>query len=231
LREPCRALHRVAGGIEAHAHRLLRGGEEVRRHAGDVGVVAQAQLAEGGPARAQLLLALVDGLDVAVDGDLRGRRRAGAAQLHEGGLREVERARGVVGARQVHLGARVVRQHGEHALEGDDGVLELAAVQGRDAQQVVVLRHAREAVLHRDQLRVCLLRVAGREELPGVLHHRVVGSQGRHHGQGGGERQPPDVCARIHWGFFLLFRRSMLACGPALGNAEFSAEGDAIMPG
>src|SRR5262249_11467245 len=53
------ALERVSGGSDAgEVERLLRGRAEVRRHAGDVGVVAEAELAVHGAARLRLVLAV-----------------------------------------------------------------------------------------------------------------------------------------------------------------------------
>jgi hypothetical protein len=67
------------------------------------------------------------------------RGRARLAQLHERGLGEVERAGGIVGAREVHLRARVVRDEREDALEGDDRLVDAAAVERRHAEEVVEL--------------------------------------------------------------------------------------------
>jgi hypothetical protein len=147
----------------------------------------------------RLLLALRDGIEVAIDRDLRRGWRTGRAQLEECGLGQIERSRGIVGAREIHLRAGMVGKHREDALEGNDRVIELSAVERGHPQEVVEFRHARKPVLHRDELGEGLLRVARGQELAGTLDHRVVGGEGRCRcAEATGHHPTPQIRADIH---------------------------------
>jgi hypothetical protein len=73
----------------------------------------------------------------------------------------------LVAAQVVHEARALPGAAGEEAVEeGDDRVLDLAAIECGDAEEVAELRYARKAALDRCELRVGLLRIAGGEVLP-----------------------------------------------------------------
>ena len=80
----------------------------------------------------------------------------------------------------------------EHALEGDDGLVDAPGVERGDAEEIVEFRHAGHLVLHRGELGVGLLRVARGEEAARALERLLVrdGCQRCKGGENGGNSHP-----------------------------------------
>ncbi len=199
LHESRGALDRIAGGLDAgNAEGAIDGGAEIARHAGDVRVVSPSELAESIPARGHLVAARLDGVEIAVD---RGERRCGRvriAQPQERGLGETVRARRVIGAREIHLRARMLRHQRENALERDDRIVRVPAVERGDAEEIIELGVARHVALQGQELGVSILRVAGREERPRPLDARGL-RQRRHDGaRDGREKGSTNPGAHAH---------------------------------
>lgn len=93
----------------------------------------------------------VDRVQVAVDGRGHFGRRILGADVLELPLRRVHFLQVEVGARDLRTGLRIVRLHGEHPFQREDRLGVAAEVQGRNAQEVVVVRVARTLRLERCQ--------------------------------------------------------------------------------
>jgi hypothetical protein len=93
----------------------------------------------------------------------------------------------------------VVRDDREHALEGDDRIVDAPAVQRGDSQQIVVLGLAAPLGLQWGELLEGLLRVARREQPAGALQGLGIrlgrGGEGRCQAQ---QRRRADPCAVFH---------------------------------
>ena len=97
-----------------------------------------------------------------------------------------------------YVGERGNKNVREHALEGDDRVVELAAVERGNTEEVVVLRIARK-ILRRHELDVGLLRIVLAEELASAFNDlRVRCRDSRGVDQSGNERHGTDSAYHYH---------------------------------